>query len=292
MKIGLADIDSHNFPNLPLMKLSAYHKSLGHEVDFWHPVEKYDVLYKSKVFSFTNDVDYAPMADMVIEGGTGYDNSLVLPNEIESIMPDYELYPRYNEAYGFLTRGCPRNCGFCIVTKKEGYLSTQVANLRDFWTNQKIIKLLDPNLLACTDREQILQELALSGAWIDFTQGLDIRLVNEDIIKLLNNVKIKIIHFAWDNPNEDLTELFKLFTRHTNINHYTRRGVYILTNYNSSHREDLERVYTLRDLGFNPYIMVYDKQNAPHLTRQLQRWVNNRRIFRSATKFEEYDYKR
>ena len=292
MKIGLADIDSHNFPNLPLMKLSAYHKSLGHEVDFWHPVEKYDVVYKSKVFSFTDDINYAPMADMVIEGGTGYDNSLVLPNAIESIMPDYDLYPRYNEAYGFLTRGCPRNCGFCIVTKKEGYLSTQVANLRDFWTNQKIIKLLDPNLLACIDREQILQELALSGARIDFTQGLDIRLVNEDIIRLLNNVKIKIIHFAWDNPNEDLTAMFNLFTRHTNINHYTRRGVYILTNYNSSHREDLERVYTLRDLGFNPYIMVYDKQNAPHLTRQLQRWVNNRRIFRSTTKFEEYDYKR
>jgi len=301
LKIGLIDIDSHNFPNLPLMKLSAHHKRNGDTVEMCVPVKQYDVIYKSKIFTHTRDVLYQPRADMIFEGGTGYTTPkeyhgnvevpikmLTLASEIENITPDYSLYPKYNEAYGFLTRGCPRDCGFCIVSKKEGLYSKKVADLADFHTNQKVIKLLDPNMLACSDRENLLAQLAESKAWIDFTQGLDIRLINKDIIDLLNKIKTKIIHFAWDNPGEDLTSQLSLFAEYSKLKHYSRKSVYILTNYNSTHEEDLYRIYAVRDMGYNPYVMIYDKPNAPIITKRLQRWVNNRRIFRSCEKFEDY----
>lgn len=300
-KIGLIAVDSHNFPNLPLMKLSAYHKRKGDAVEFCNYLKHYDIVYKSKVFTYTQDTLYQPQVDLIIEGGTGYDapkeyckgtetpvKILELPKEIECIMPDYSLYPDYNEAYGFLTRGCPRKCSFCIVSQKEGLKSIKVADLSDFHTGQKIIKLLDPNLLACADREELLLQLAYSMTWINFTQGLDIRLIDKDIIDILNKIKTQIIHFAWDNPNEDLTPQFELFNRHTKLKHYTKKCVYILTNYNSTHQQDLERVYHLKEMGYNPYIMIYDKANAPLLTKRLQRWVNNRRIFRTCEKFEDY----
>src|SRR5690606_4285826 len=114
--------------------------------------------------------------------GTGYDLDNKLPPEIENIYPDYSLYNIKNTAYGFLTRGCPRNCPFCIVGKKEGLKSYQVADLKQFWNRQREIVLLDPNLLACKNRIELLQQLIDSGAWVDFTQGLDIRLMTDDVI--------------------------------------------------------------------------------------------------------------
>lgn len=303
MKIGLWS-DCHNFPSLPLMKISAYHKQQGDTVDFVNHFEHYDLVYASKVFSFTDDIEAKAMinADEIIRGGTGYCISVddgkeifdksknhSLPKEIEHIYPDYGLYSEYKYATGFLTRGCPRNCKFCVVGQKEGLCSKQVADLSEFWRGeQKEIKLLDPNILACKDHEKLLQQLIDSKARIDFTQGLDIRLINKDNIALLNKVKTKMIHFAWDNPKQDLTEYFKLFLKHTNIKSYTNRGVYVLTNFNSTIEEDLHRIYTLRDLGYNPYVMVYQKETAPKQIRRLQRWVNNRLIFRTVDKFEDY----
>lgn len=165
----------------------------------------------------------------------------------------------------------------------------QVADLSEFWRGQKEIKLLDPNLLACKSHEHILAELSASKAKVDFTQGLDIRLVSKDNIKLLNQVKISMIHFAWDNPKQDLTKYFKLFSEHSIINNERNRTVYVLTNYNSTHEEDLFRIYTLKALGYSPYVMIYQKETAPIETRYLQRWVNNRIIFRSVDKFEDYN---
>lgn len=285
------------------MKLSAYHKSIGDEVEMLDYLSHYDLVYASKVFSFTKDIedDCVVQADEVRRGGTGYCISVVdgkeifdkskdtpLPKEIENIYPDYSLYPQYKYATGFLTRGCPRNCGFCIVGKKEGSCSHQVADLSDFWHGQKEIKLLDPNLLACKEHESLLQQLANSGAKVDFTQGIDIRLTNPDNIALLNKIKTSMIHFAWDNPKQDLTKYFKAFSEHTNIKSYQKKSVYVLTNFNSTIDEDLYRIYTLRDLGYNPYVMIYQKETADKTHKKLQRWVNCRWIFHSVERFEDY----
>ncbi len=284
------------------MKLSAYHKSIGDTTELFNRWDTYDLVYASKVFSFTEDIDtYLVQADEIRKGGTGYcisvqngrevfdnANDAPLPKEIEHIYPDYSLYPDYKYAVGFLTRGCPRNCGFCVVGKKEGLCSRQVADLSEFWRGQKEIKLLDPNLLACKDHEQILQQLAKSGAKVDFTQGLDIRLTNPDNIALLNQLKAPMLHFAWDNPRQDLTGYFKRFSEHTAVKSERNKIVYVLTNYSSTMEEDLYRIYTLRDLGYSPYVMIYQKDTAPREIKRMQRWCNNRFIFRSEPDFKDY----
>lgn len=200
MKIGLIDVDSHNFPNLALMKLSAYHKAQGDDVEWWNGFVHYDRVYQSKVFdeTYTEDMDFCIMADEVVKGGTGYDLDNKLPNEIEHICPDYSVYGITDTAYGFLTRGCPRACPFCIVSAKEGRKSNTVADLDEFYRGQKNIELLDPNLLASKEHENLLMQLADSKAWVNFNQGLDARLLTKYNIELINKVNVKNIHFAWD----------------------------------------------------------------------------------------------
>ena len=291
MHIGLIDVDGHNFPNLCLMKISAWHKQRGDCVEWWDGFKHYDRVYMSRVFTdeYTHDMPFVINADEVIRGGTGYGLDNKLPDRVEHMFPDYSLYPHFeNTAYGFLTRGCPRGCKFCIVGKKEGLCSCKVADLPEFWNGQKTIKLLDPNLLACADHENLLNQLAESKAWIDFTQGLDIRLITKDNIQILNRIKTKMLHFAWDNPNQDLTPYFQKFNNLTSCKDNRRKRVYVLANFGSTHEQDLFRVYTLRNLGFDPYIMVYNKNSAPRITLKLQRWVNNKFIFWSTEKFDEY----
>lgn len=293
LKIGLIDVDGHNFPNLALMKLSTYHQAHGDSVEWVNPLfGKYDIVYQSKVFDFTPDFTTSINADQIIKGGTGYGLDNKLPIEMENICPDYGLYNTKDTAYGFLTRGCPRGCPFCIVGKKEGLQSKKVSDLKQFWTGQKEIKLLDPNLLACRDRDNLLQELLDSKAWIDFTQGLDIRLTDNDVIKLLAQLKIKMLHFAWDQEKDsDLIE--RNLTNFKTLTDIDRRkaAVYVLTNYNTSFEFDLYRIYRLREIGYDPYVMIYDKQNAPRNIRHLQRWVNNKIVFMSCKRFEDYNSK-
>ena len=175
-----------------------------------------------------------------------------------------------------------------MVSAKEGRQSVQVADLAEFWDGQKEIKLLDANLLACPDHEKLILQLAESRAYVDFTQGLDIRLITPDNVALLNKVRTKAVHFAWDNPDIDLTPYFRRFLELTNIKSDRRRRVYVLTNYGSTHEQDLYRVETLRSMGYDPDVMVYDRPSAPPITRQLQRWVNNKRIFHTVPNFADY----
>ncbi len=298
MKVGLIDVDgSKTFPNLPLMKLSAYHKSRGDTVEWAYPMEHYDLVYQTKVFddTYSRDIDWFVDADRVVKGGTGYGLDNKLPDEIEHIYPDYSLYPELTKdtAYGFLTRGCPNQCGFCCVSAKEGCKSVKVADLSEFWRGQKYIKLIDPNLLRCAQRIELLEQLAESGAWVDFTQGLDIRAVNREVIELINRIKLKEIHFAWDNPRQNLVPKFRFYAEHSSRRpHGNVATVYVLTNFHSTLEEDLYRIYTLRDMGYLPDVRVYDKPNAPRIIRDLQRWCNNRRIFKSESNFENYRRKK
>jgi hypothetical protein len=304
MRIGLIDVDGHNFPNLALMRISAYHKANGDQVEWWwSDFIHYDIVYMSKIFSnaYTKDVPEPLNADKVIKGGTGYCISLVdgvevfdkakneeLPPEIEKMFPDYSLYPQFDFAVSMTSRGCPRGCSFCHVAAKEGRCSVKVADVSDFWCGQKKIEVLDPNITACRDKRDLFRQYRETNAQIVFNQGLDIRLFNDDDIADINGMRIKDLHFAWDNPKDDLEGKFRNFA-----NGFRRKSnigmVYCLTNFNSTMEENLYRIYTLRDMGYDPYVMVYDKPHAPKEIKMLQRWCNNKIIFKSCKRFEDYE---
>lgn len=304
-RIGLIDVDSHNYPNLALMKLSAWHKAQGDEVDWYNIFDHYDVVYKSKVFSFTPDYDFIiNNADKVIQGGTGYAihgaggehyqrcEDHALPAHIEHIMPDYSIYNITDTAYGFMTRGCPRGCSFCIVGKKEGFCSRKVADIWEFWYGQKNIVLNDPNILAAREWEDCFEQLAASRATIDFNQGLDARMLNQKKCEAINRLKIKEIHFAWDryeDKDKVLPKLRMFADLCTQKMHGHNAIVYVLVNHASTIEQDLERIYTLRDMGYWAYVMVYDKAHAAPIYTDLARWCNNRFIFGSCPRFDDYN---
>lgn len=294
MRIGLIDVDGHNFPNLALMKISAWHKTQGDDVEIWNGLTRYDRVYMSKVFdaTYTQDMPYCINADEVIRGGTGYGMDNRLPDEVEHMMPDYSLYGITDTAYGFLTRGCPRGCPFCIVAAKEGRKSVKVADLSEWWSGQREIKLLDPNTLGCRDHMELLGQLAQSGAWVDFTQGVDCRLLTEENVLAINAVKTQMIHFAWDlmKNSDAVLEGLRTYKRFGKLDE-RRTRVYVLVNYDTTMEENLYRVYKLRELGFDPYVMIFDKPHAPQEIKRMQRWVNNKFIWRSCAKFEDYDWR-
>lgn len=300
MRVALIDVDGHNFQNLPLMKLSAWHKRNGDFTEWYDPLTAWinppDKVYMSKVFTFTPDYPHPVNAKEIIRGGTGYtypSGGNQLPEEIEHIYPDYSLYPDFckNTAYGFLTRGCPRGCDFCIVGKKEGRCSRKVADLSEFWDGQKNIVLLDPNMFACKDWRDLSQQLINSGAWVDFSQGCDIRIMTEEKISYIKEMKIKQIHFAWDRY-QDKKRILQKFEMFKNITKWPRQKmtVYVLCGFDTTIEQDLERIYTLRDMGYTPYVMIYDKQSLKRGSdlKKLQRWVNSRFAFAAVEKFEDY----
>lgn len=310
MKVGLIDVDSHNFPNLPLMKLSAHHKENGDSVEFVKAGRKYDQVYISKIFTESKEPDIPFSAPSIIRGGSGYDLKNRLPDEVEHTFPDYSLYPQFHFALGWLTRGCP-HCDhpFCITPEKDGKISMKVADLSEFWNGQKEIKLLDQNILACKDRLDLLDQLQDSGAWVEFNGGMDIRFVNSEIAERLSKLKVKIHHFAWDNPKERLEKQFD-FVRPFLPQADQNIKVYVLVNYWSTIPEDLHRIYFLRDHGYQPYVMIYDKQKFVNsrgrwlpgvmdrttleqrvhfkYCQHLQRWCNSLQIFRTTLDFNDY----
>lgn len=306
MKIGLYDVDSHNFPNLPLMKISAWHKSQGDEVEWWFPMMHYDKVYVSKVFGdeYSQMDITAISADEIVFGGTGFaitiedgkevyhkDRDKDLPYEIEHIYPDYSLYPELtkDKSFGFLTRGCCNNCSFCIVSQKEGMCSHKVADLSEWWRGQKEIILLDANILACKDRISLLQSLIDSGATVDFTQGLDARFITPEIAEMLGKIKTKMYHFAFDFMKNEKQIVKGLKTFVDIVKPDERKCcVYVLTNYDTTFEQDYYRIKKLQELGLSPDVRIYRKNTAPPITRDLQRWCNNRFIYRSGVDF--YDY--
>lgn len=309
-KIGLIDVDGHNFPNIPLMKISAWHKAQGDHVEWYDPMFSghMDKVYMSKVFSFSPDFELCIDADEIVEGGSGYCISLVngkevfdkskdtdLPPEIEHIYPDYSLYGITDTAYGFLSRGCPRGCSFCHVEAKEGRRSIKVADLNEWWSGQKNIVLCDPNILACKQWKDLLQQLIDSKAWVDINQGLDIRLMTEEKAEMLKKMKTKNLHFAWDRyqDKEKIQPKFKMFKEITGID-FRKLSVFVLCNFDTTFEQDRERVEWLLDNGYTPYVMLYNKEGIPkgHILKKFQRWCNNKIILRSCPNFDEFNGKK
>lgn len=318
MLIGLLDVDNtyrgkYTHPNLALMKLSAWHKSQGDTVE-WYPTQtpllapRYDRVYVSKVFSdeYTRDYDRYINADEVIRGGSGYAIKIEggkevyhpelckdLAPEVEHIMPDYSIYPATlddgGHAYGFLTRGCPRGCAFCHVVGMQGRASRKVADLNEFWNGQKNIHLCDPNILACPQCGELFDQLIESGAYIDFNQGLDIRLLTDDRIEQLNRMKYKIIHFAWDKPQDDLRPYFINAKKLVNRPSKNNIMCFVLCNFGESFEDDVMRVEFLKSVGIQPYVMIYRKYTAPTEIKRLARYANNPYVCWATPTWEDYN---
>lgn len=290
MQVGLVDVDS-KIPNLALMKISAYHKAKGDEVKFYDPLfDKPDLLYSSKIFDFTPDYNYYPdewfMGGIpIVRGGIDYGIKITLPDEIENCCPDYDLC-RCDQAMGFTTRGCIRNCKFCKVPEKEGKIRV-VGDIYDFWRGQKELKLLDNNLTALPDHfETICKQLTKEKIKTDFNQGLDIRLIDADKAKLLSKVRLsKQIHFAFDNIMSETTVRrgIEILTHNGVAKH--KLMFYVLIGFDSTELEDLYRVELLRDLGVDPFVMPYNKSDD--YQRNFARWVNMKAVFKTVS-WKEY----
>lgn len=287
MKVCLIDVDS-KIPNVALMKLSTYHKAhgdsvkLGYEPLFDHP----DLAYASKIFDFSKDIEYKPDCEL-IKGGSGYSLSkrLELP-DYERIMPDYSLYG-CEYAIGRFTRGCPNRCPWCIVPKMDGNEVRHVADLGDFWTGQKVVRLLDDNIMADSDEFiRDCKQLARADVHVIW-EALDIRLITNETAAALATVKIgKTIHFAWDGHSQDEAVPRGIATlKRAGIKPY-RLTFYVLVGFNTDKEYDLHRIYTIRDLGANPFVMPFNKSDR--YQKDLARWCNNKVIFKTTQKFEDY----
>lgn len=205
MRIGLIDVDGHHFPNLALMKINRYHKKQGDSVEWYDPFEHYDKVYMGKVFTFSKEYEYFINADEVEKGGTGYDIHNTLPECIDRLQPDYSIYPMVDRktAYGFLTRGCPNRCKWCIVPQKEGkqhpYMDVEEIAIE----GRTNLVLMDNNVLASDYGLEQIEKIVEKGYRIDFNQGIDSRLVTDDVAKLLSKVRwIHSIRFGCDTPQQ------------------------------------------------------------------------------------------
>lgn len=295
MNIGILAVDS-TFPNLALMKISAYHKKQGDIVDWYTPFEHYDKLYMAKVFSFTQDyLQHITNTDCIEKGGTGYDITKVLPLEIDRMQPDYNLYPRIDNktAYGFLTRGCPNKCKWCVVPTKEGKISPYM-DIEEIAVNgRKNIILMDNNVLASDYGLQQIEKIVSIGIRVDFNQGLDARLVTDDIAQLLAKVKwIKRIRFGCDTPGQ-IAECERATAL---IDKYGYKGEYffycILLN---DFKEAFSRVNHWRGKGrrFLPHCQPYrdlnnPRQIIPQWQKDMAFWVDKKQVFRTC-EFKDFE---
>lgn len=293
MKIGLIDVDGHNFPNLALMKLSAWHKLLGDNVSWYSGIEHYDRVYLSKVFSFTQDEGRIIQADEVVKGGTGYKlYNQQLTNEIEHICPDYGLYPMFDSAYGFLTRGYVNKCSFCIVPRKEGLIRKN-ADILEFLDGRKKAILMDNNVVASDWGLAQIDKIISLRIKVDFNQGIDCRIIarNKEIAALLARVPwIRYIRMAYDNSAiTSEVETAISYLKEAGLPSY-KMFFYMLVK--DGQIEDAEkRALQLDYLGCMPFAMPYrdlDSNKPPsEEQRRFARWVNKRSVFKSCT-YQEY----
>ena len=293
MRIGLIDVDGHNgYPNLALMKISQYHKNCGDEVEWAQICTHYDIIYASKIFSFTPDWnDTFFLADTIIRGGTGYGEPYTsLHEEIDRLQPDYSLYPEkidHRTAYGFITRGCPNKCYWCVVPKNEGkiYPYMDVDDIAQGGKRPWLV-LMDNNVLACDYGIEQLQKIVDRGYHVDFNQGLDARLVTPEIAALLAKVKwIKNIRFGCDTPKQveecqRVVDMIESHGSHTNYLFYTMLHGEV--------EECYERLTHWAKAGnrFNvqaqPYINLQDlSHRPPQWQKDMARWANRKQLFHS-----------
>lgn len=271
----LVDVDSR-LPNLALMKLSRYFKEQGRHVilarreQFMRGV---DAVYASGVFSRPTTRSrlhrmHKYYGDSLFVGGSGVDVEKRLPAGIEKLPADYSLYPELGDrAIGFLTRGCPFACPFCIVPRKEG-LPRQVADLDELLPNgQRKLLLLDDNILAHPKAGALLEEMAARDLMVNFTQTLDLRLLDEEKIRLVKRLNCsnlrftrRVVHFSLNDRRnlEEVRRKYELFgfTRTDNVEFVCMYG------FETTLAEDVDRFRFLRSLP-GAYIFVQEYMPIP-----------------------------
>lgn len=281
MNVRIVNLDS-KMANIALMKISQYHKQNNDNIDWHNPLfdVEVDKLYISKVFDFTKDYDYSN-AKEVIKGGTGYDLKSRLPKEIDELRKlDYSIYPQCDYTMQFYSRGCIRNCPFCVVRQKEGYIKP--VDPMELNPRGNRIEVLDNNFFANPEWKFAINDLLKTNQKVNF-HGVDARIMNEEQAYYLNKIKHhKQIHIAWDNPRDDLIPTLKTITKY--IKPY-KLMCYVLIGYWSTPQEDLCRVEKLRELGIDPFVMAYDKSDE--YQKKFARWVNHKAIFKTV-KWSDY----
>lgn len=291
MNIGLVAVDGHHFPNLALMKLSAWHKSQGDTVDWGDMFGVYDRLYMSKVFSYSEDDTMAYETKEVLKGGTGYgDYSKVLPDKIEHCMPDYSLYG-IDYAVGFTTRGCPNHCKWCVVPKKEGPIRAN-AEITEFWSGQKHVVLLDNNILA-SDHGIKQLEWSIGRCKIDCNQGLDARIIAESPVlqNLLGRVSwSKYIRLACDQKSQ--MPAVKKAVEGIREQSGKVHAFFVYTLITDDYEDSLARLNFLRamhrvDPFAQPYRDFQTMKEPPRWQKDMARWANHKAVFRTV-EFKEY----
>lgn len=309
--IGLIDVDS-KIPNLALMKISSYYKSLGEDVEFVQEGSEYEKIFASTIFTRSKEKCEElknKYGDKIEIGGTGWNLNNVLNNEIELMKSDYDLYnieeiasrmkgigtkehklkkatEIVNAGMGFTSRGCVRECGFCFVPKKEGKFK-HVAEIKDLINPKSNVLILhDNNLTAdpnCIDK---LHEIRDRKLIVDINQGCDVRLVNEDIAKALSEVKhLRSVHYAWDLMGFENKVMEGIKTLSKFIKPY-RHMCFMLVGFNTTFEEDMYRFIKLREMKVDPFVMIYNQKKEIRL-KHFARWVNSR-IYKSC-KWEEYE---
>lgn len=287
--IGLLDVDGHNgFPNIPLMKLARYHKDNGDNVEWAMPLfGNYDTLYASKIFSFSPEPNWNEYNYCTLEkGGTGYDIAKKLPQEIDVVRnPDYSIYPNCNYSIQFYSRGCIRNCGFCLVRTKEGYIhpvEPMDLNPRGEW-----IEVLDNNFFANPEWKSAVEHLYKCKQPVKF-HGVDVRIINEEQCYWLNKLKLKNgVHIAWDNPKIDLRPKINEMLKYIKPEKIV---CYVLIGFNSTPEEDYMRLRYLKELKILPFVQPfrdYTKKRIPTAFEQdIARWANRMWLFNTQDFFD------
>jgi len=284
MKIAIHDHEKNGYPNLALMKLSSWYKEHGDNVEWFDPLMGiYDKVYSSKIFTWTSIDPYLPKNAEI--GGTGFDLIKKLPEEIEHTCPDYSIY-ECDKSYGFLTRGCIRNCKWCFVPKKEGQIKRH-ADIEEFARHKEIV-LMDNNVLAHEHGIHQIEKIIKLGLKVDFNQGLDARLIDDSVAKLLSKVKwLAPIRLACDSV--DMIEPIRNAVELLRWNNATpsQYFCYVLV---QDIDDALERVKFLKGIYVYPFAQPYrDKAGTKPKKEQkmFARWCNHRAIFRSVT-WENY----
>jgi len=286
MKIALYAPDS-KMPNYALMKVAQYYKDVEWYTDLF--AHTFDKVYISKIFTYSPPVSV--LTEKYLIGGSGYNLETELPEEIEACEPDYSLYPWLTEAMGFLTRGCIRRCKDCIVPEKEGDIKPY-RDIEQVLQKRKTAILLDNNILACEYGIKQIEKIIRLGVKVDFNQGLDARLIDESIAKLLSKVRwFKPLRMACDylgmiKPVEKAVKLLRKYNCVPSV-----YSVYVLVKDIPS---ALKRVEFLRNLNCDPFAQPYrDKKGTepPIEQKDFARWVNHKAIFKSTT-WDEYVYYR